>query len=561
MRQEHGDPSITGIVHTRNEAHNVTDALRSLGWVDRLLVVDMESEDETVAIAREHGADVLEVANVGYVEPARNQAIDATDSEWVLILDADERITETLAGQLAEIARGNHYDIVKLHCHTWMAGQFLQDSGWLGQYHPRFFRRGAVIYSGRVHQPPTIEGRVHQIEYTPESSIIHFNYDDLAHFLTKLNRYTDKEADALEGEPVTAWPQLARDLRQEFSSRWMPGLDGPLSAALAFNMLFYRFTAQAKHWERTGFPDVQLPEDPAAALRALAHDGDKLHTEALEAADRGDGRGARDLLRRSVTAQLNVVALNDYAVTCAATGDNDTAIAVLRTCVALDPAYAAAADNLAALEQAAAGTQAPVLYHVGCGDIHLDGYVNVDVRPTAAADIVADLNEMQLPYPALGFYSNAFFEHIKRDARAPHLTVARAMLGDNGFVCYTGLPDFRSVAEAYLNRAPGILSETFDLYHVYRYTHGDPEGVDHYMEQLHKSLFDSDELDRLITEAGFPAHTTFNYVYPGEQARVTMGFYAATAPMTKGELRVQALEFLQEFDGRFLVCDSVRFLS
>lgn len=564
QRQAWGGPTITGIVHTRNEEYNLPDALRSLAWVDDLLVVDMESEDGTVAIARDHGAEVLNVEDTGFVEPARNLAVATAKGDWVLVLDADERIPQTLAVPLAETARDGSADVVRLHCHVWIAGQFLKESGWLGQYHPRFFRRGCVRWSGRVHEPPEVVGRVVSIPYTPETSLIHFNYDDLSHFVTKLNRYTDKEADALEGEPPMHWRALAAHLRDEFASRWTPAADGTLSCALAFSMLFYRFLAQGKHWERLTFPEVGVPRDARAALRDLAHDGAALHEAGLAAASTGAISDGIESLRQSVLQQVNLETLNDFAVLCAQAGRRDAAAAVLQTCLELEPRYETARENLAALDRPSTPPVAEakrVLYHVGCGDVHLDGYVNVDIRDTPAADLTADLNRLELPDPARGFFSNAFFEHLHRNARVPHLAAAREMLGPDGFICYIGLPDFRAVAQNYLAGAPGILGPTFDLYHVYRYTHGDPEGVDHYTEQLHKSLFDHAELDHLLTEAGYGAHVTFTYLFPGEHTRVTMGFFASPAPLPAEELQRCAAEFLAQFDGRFLQTASIRFAA
>jgi hypothetical protein len=92
----------------------------------------------------------------------------------------------------------------------------------------------------------------------------------------------------------------------------------------------------------------------------------------------------------------------------------------------------------------------PTLYHLGCGDTHLDGYVNFDVRATAATNVTADLNLLELPQPASGVFSHAFFEHLLRDAPVPHLIAARQLLTEGGFVCYLGLPDLRAVAEHYL---------------------------------------------------------------------------------------------------------------
>jgi len=205
------------------------------------------------------------------------------------------------------------------------------------------------------------------------------------------------------------------------------------------------------------------------------------------------------------------------------------------------------------------------LYHLGCGDKHLEGYVNVDVRPTPAVDVVADLNTLELPdgVKAGGFFSHAFFEHLRRDARVPHLAAAREALTDDGFICYLGLPDFEQIAQLYLDRGPGIDGPVFDLFNVYRYTHGHPENVDAdgYVGQLHKSLFDTEEINRLLGEAGFPAYVVFSYVFIGEPVALSLGFYATAARRTVHELERECRTFLAPFDGMFLEAQTVAFLA
>jgi predicted SAM-dependent methyltransferase len=165
-------------------------------------------------------------------------------------------------------------------------------------------------------------------------------------------------------------------------------------------------------------------------------------------------------------------------------------------------------------------------FHLGCGDHRIEGRVNVDVRPTSATDAVADLNRPRLP-AARSVVSHAFFEHIYRDERIPHLRAVRDALVDDGWLLYLGLPDFREVARLYLEQAPGLISDRFDLYHVYRYTHGDPEAVvGWWLEQLHKSLFDHEEVGHLLREAGFGSWVTANYAFGSERHALNLAFYA-----------------------------------
>lgn len=204
-------------------------------------------------------------------------------------------------------------------------------------------------------------------------------------------------------------------------------------------------------------------------------------------------------------------------------------------------------------------------FHLGCGEQRLDAYTNVDLQPTAATDLVMDLTRPSFPTaePVEAVFSNAFFEHLRRDQRTPHLKAIRGAISDDGFICYLGLPDFRRVAELYLAGGPGIVGPHFDLFNVYRYTHGDPEmsSPEGWQAQLHKSLFDVPEVGRLLRDSGWPSYVVFRYVFPGEPdaADLSLGFYAVPRKVVTTELEAAARHFLAEFDGRYLQTGTVRF--
>jgi hypothetical protein len=189
--------------------------------------------------------------------------------------------------------------------------------------------------------------------------------------------------------------------------------------------------------------------------------------------------------------------------------------------------------------------------HLGCGDDRLDGFTNIDYRPTAATDVVMRLEAPSFSAGSVSLaFSNAFFEHLYRDVRAPHLRRIRAALEPDGVCCYIGIPYFRNVARFYVERAPGTVGDRFDLFNVYRYTHGDPEHAHGWwLGQLHKSLFDEEEIATLLTGAGFRSHTIFCYAYPGDdhELPVTMGFYATTRETPREHLRYACTAFLQRF--------------
>lgn len=169
--------------------------------------------------------------------------------------------------------------------------------------------------------------------------------------------------------------------------------------------------------------------------------------------------------------------------------------------------------------------------HLGCGSIRLPGFINIDIKATPATDIVANCSSLDF-FPRASVdavYSHAFFEHLYCNERFLHLKRVSDLLKTNGVAVYLGIPDFQAVALAYLKKMPGITAKTFNLNEVYRYTHGDPEQVQsqHWLGQLHKTLFDADTLRQLLKSAGFGKGCIFVYNYRQEKLALNLGFIAA----------------------------------
>ena len=189
--------------------------------------------------------------------------------------------------------------------------------------------------------------------------------------------------------------------------------------------------------------------------------------------------------------------------------------------------------------------------HLGCGGDRLPDCINIDYRQTPATDLTMDLNVPRLAPSSVALaFSNAFFEHLYRPQRLPHLRRIRESLEAGGVCCYIGVPYFKNIAKFYLEKAPGTLGPVFDLYNVYRYTHGDPEQArGWWLGQLHKSLFDEEELSALLNDSGFGSPAMFCYGYPGDSCElpVTMGFYATRHAQSGDAMRRACLSFLEPF--------------
>lgn len=248
--------SITVVVNTLNEAANIGLLLRSVRDLGaEIVVVDMHSDDDTVAICRAAGARVYLHERCGYVEPARAFAIEQVSTEWVLLMDADEILTPQLLASVLDFSGNRRGDVLMIPRKNFLLGDALNHTGWSadGDRQIRFFKKTAVTFTDRIHGGIHIRpgSTVRQGRFSDMSGLIHFNYLSLEEFVGKMNKYTTVEARALSGRPHVLMP-LARGVfefgRRYFYQRGF--LDGWRGLYLCVCMAFYKFLVFSKAYER-----------------------------------------------------------------------------------------------------------------------------------------------------------------------------------------------------------------------------------------------------------------------------------------------------------------------
>jgi glycosyltransferase involved in cell wall biosynthesis len=252
-------PKISAVINTRNEELNIKFCLESLKWCDEIIVVDMESDDYTVAIAREYTKKIFTHEKVLDFDIARVFAVAQATGDWVLLIDADELVTHSLAKRLISIAQENVADIVSIPFKTYMLGAWITHTGWWPEYHSRFFRRGSLKFTGDVHAfiSELPGAKKLQLPALEENAIIHFAYHDCEHFVTKLNRYTTIEAMQMHaaGRQFSVFRMIVAGLRG-FQVRYITNkgfMDGYRGFFLSLMMGFYRTLTYMKLWENFEF--------------------------------------------------------------------------------------------------------------------------------------------------------------------------------------------------------------------------------------------------------------------------------------------------------------------
>jgi glycosyltransferase involved in cell wall biosynthesis len=241
-----------------NEEERLRGCLESIAWADEIVVVDAESTDKTVPLAREFTDKV-------YVRPwpgfavQKNFALEHATGDWILSLDADERVSPELRERIEAIVKaGGPADGYSLPRRNIFWGAWVRHGGLYPDYQLRLFRRGAGRFvDDAVHESVQVQGRVD----TLTEALLHHSYRDLEDFVRRSNRYSTLSAQdwVRRGRPVRLGDLIMRPLGRFVSMYILQRgfLDGWRGFVLAVLYAEYVFLRMAKVWEASRARDSQ----------------------------------------------------------------------------------------------------------------------------------------------------------------------------------------------------------------------------------------------------------------------------------------------------------------
>lgn len=183
---------VSVVIPTLNESDRLGSCLAALRWADEVIVADGGSTDATPCIARSNGARVIEHAG-GSIAAQRNAGIDAATHEWILAVDADERVTSELATSIRCELEAPAFDAYRVTLHNSYLGRPMTRGSWSRDRHVRLFRRRFRFREQRVHERLEFSGEAG----TLSGALLHEPYRDLTHQLEKSVRYAKWGADDL----------------------------------------------------------------------------------------------------------------------------------------------------------------------------------------------------------------------------------------------------------------------------------------------------------------------------------------------------------------------------
>ncbi len=244
-------PGLTVTVITRNEAADIADALRSVTWADEIIVVDAQSADSTVAIAHQFTDRVIVRDWPGYVAQ-KNYAASVARNDWILSLDADERVTPELAEEIKQALERQNSRVVgyRIPRVTWYLGRWIRTTDWYPDHQLRLYDRRSGTWTGRyVHESLATTGAVGELK----GELQHYAYRNIAEHLETIDRYTSDAARQMDESgrraglaQIAAHPPLAFLRNYVLKRGFSQGSVGFLVSALNSYYVFLKF---AKLWE------------------------------------------------------------------------------------------------------------------------------------------------------------------------------------------------------------------------------------------------------------------------------------------------------------------------
>jgi glycosyltransferase involved in cell wall biosynthesis len=244
-------PRVSATIITLNEAANIAACLDALAWCDEVLVVDSGSTDGTVDLARARGARVIAREWPGSYADQKNFAASQTSHDWILSVDADERITPELAKEIQTILQSDPpvggYRIPRL---TWHLGRWIRTTDFYPDYQLRLYDRRRAHWPPRlVHESVKVDGPFGYLTHDMQ----HYAYRDIAHHHQAMDRYTTLAARAMHEQgrratalDVTLHPPAAFLRNYLLKRGFMDGLPGFIISAMNAYYVFLKF---AKLWE------------------------------------------------------------------------------------------------------------------------------------------------------------------------------------------------------------------------------------------------------------------------------------------------------------------------
>ncbi|MCL4416576.1 MAG: glycosyltransferase family 2 protein [Actinobacteria bacterium] len=239
---------ITGIVLAKNEEKNIIDCLECLDFCSEIIVIDDFSDDRTEEISKAKGAKVFKRSLNGDFSSQRNFGLSKAKEEWIIFLDPDERISDSLKIEILENIKNASYNgfLIKRRDVLWGRTLIHGETGNIRLL--RVGRKGKGLWEGKVHEKWNIDHKIGELN----NSLIHLPHQTMTEFLKEINFYTDLRATELKMKGIKAtWFSIIAYPKGKFFLNYvlkLGFLDGLPGLVFAITMSFHSFLVRGKLW-------------------------------------------------------------------------------------------------------------------------------------------------------------------------------------------------------------------------------------------------------------------------------------------------------------------------
>jgi glycosyltransferase involved in cell wall biosynthesis len=241
-----GPMKISAVVLARNEEKNIEDCLKSLNWCDEVLVIDDHSSDSTVSIAKQLKARVLKRPLNGDFATQHNFGLSKAKGEWVLFVDADERVTSVLKKEILQSIKVDEFKGFYLKRTDFFGGRQLKHGETAQVKLLRLGKRKAGRWHRKVHETWQIKGKIGVLD----NPLLHYPHSTIADFLKGVNYYSTLHAQQFHSEKVKSGLfRIIFNPLGKFIHNYLLRLgflDGTPGLIVAMMMSFHSFLARAK---------------------------------------------------------------------------------------------------------------------------------------------------------------------------------------------------------------------------------------------------------------------------------------------------------------------------
>lgn len=240
---------VSVVIITKDEEQNIEDALKSVSDAQEIIVVDAFSADKTVEICRKYTDKVYQLEWQGFARQ-KQTAVDYAKGQWVLVLDADERVTPELKSEIVQAISNTDSSGFYIPRENYFIGKWIKHGGWWPDHTLRLFRKDKGRFEIReVHEKVVVDGKTSHLK----NPLKHFTYRSMSDFIARAENYSTLAARELKKKgrcagvfSLTVKP-LATFLKMYFLR--LGFLDGTRGLILAVLYGYYTFLKYAKTWE------------------------------------------------------------------------------------------------------------------------------------------------------------------------------------------------------------------------------------------------------------------------------------------------------------------------